>query len=200
MTFYYRLSIFTKQKRALYHNTATKETLNVSYSYVGVEGSANMFTGIDSVATLDNKPVKNDYSAAFSYLSRLCMIFPVVELVSAVALAVIFYINVVHNKPAYALGAAGILIILSLALFILNKYIETLFLISIPKKKGWVRAYIDDYNELSYPDEKTGKVVRHVSVSGGKKRISFVTQKEYDVMYNAFFGKDAVFSKKHVEK
>ena len=91
------------------------------------------------------------------------------------AFAVIVYLNFTHNKIAYVFGAVVILFISSLALFILNKYIENLFLVSIPKKKGWVRAYIDDYGELSYPEERTGKVIRMSWVFDGKEHISFVT-------------------------
>jgi hypothetical protein len=120
----------------------------------------------------------------------------VVEFLSVIAFAVVVYINITQNKIAYAVGVLVILFIFSLALFFLNKYIENLFLVLIPKKKGWVRAYIDDYGDLSYPDEKSGKVVYQSIAFEGKKRISFVTQEESDRLQNAFFGKDRASNKK----
>ena len=66
----------------------------------------------------------------------------------------------------------------------------------IPRRSGWLEAYIDDYGTVSIPDKKTGKTIPVTMMVDGKKTIYLVDQKEFDKTNDAFFGKNGLFEKK----
>jgi len=198
MTIFFRYTLAKKKEKHPYHNLATKETVNVIYSHMGYE-TADMFTGIDSVTTLDNKPITSENTtvySAFSYTSQWCNLFPMITFLSLIAAVVIFYINFTHNNMYIAFGIFGLFFLFYIGLILTNKYFEGLYLTFIPKKKGWIRAYIDDFGDLSYPDEKSGKVVKSAHEVDGKTRISWMTKEEANSAYNAFINKDKSSDKK----
>ena len=188
---------FRETKQHTYHNPTIHKSVLVHCNYIGYT-QPNVFTGIKSITTLDGKTT-NDKNLPISYpvilMSQFCSLFTLISIVSLLT-GVIFFVKYFSNNLFYAVLSLIVGLLINIVIFIIANYTEQLFLNVIPRKNGWSRAYIDDYGTISIVDEKSGKTIPFTMEVDGKKRISMMTQKEFDQMYNAFFEKGGFFDKK----
>lgn len=191
------IKLTKETKQYTYHNPLTKESVNVNCNYLGYT-AGNLFIGIKSITSLNGDKVKKDnlpMSSGVVFISDLCYLFPLISVISLFS-GVVLLVGYISNNPFLAISLFFIGILINMVIFLIANYIEQLFLHVIPKRNGWLRAYIDDYGTVSVVDEKNGKTIPVTTVIDGKKKIELVTQKEFDQVNDAFFGKNGLFNKK----
>ena len=188
---------FKQVREFTLHNPNTKESAIVYCNYMGFSNT-DLFTGIKSIKRLNegegNKKTTPISSSLYA-LSKLGYIFPVIALVSIIT-GVVFFIDYFQSNITTAILAVGIALITNLVVWILSNYFMQLCIFIMPRRSGWLEAYIDDFGTVSIPDKKTGKTIPVTMVVDGKKTTYLVDQKEFDKTSNAFFGKGGFFEKK----
>lgn len=191
------IKLIKETKQYTYHNPQTKESVNVNCNYLGYT-AGDLFIGIKSITSLDGTEEKNNnlpLSKGLISISDLCYLFPLISVISLLS-GVILLVGNISDNAFFAISSFLIGILINIAILIIANYIEQFFLRVIPKRNGWTRAYIDDYGTVSVVDEKNGKTIPFTTVINGKKKIELRTQKEFDQVNDAFFGKNGLFNKK----
>lgn len=192
---------FKESKSCTYQNQDNKKLASIESNYIGyVRG--DMFSGIQTVKPInvvdgkvaflpEERPSSGSLpiSSGMILLSQLCGLLPLLAIVSLVV-GTIFLVIYFTQNIFVSLGSFIIAIAINLVIIVLGSLFETFFLVIIPKRNGWLQAYIDDYGTISVPDEKSGKTIPFTLEFEGKKRIHMVSEKESKEVW------DAVFSKK----
>src|ERR1035437_6457760 len=137
---------FKQVREFTLHNPNTKESAIVYCNYMGFSNT-DLFTGIKSIKRLNegegNKKTTPISSSLYA-LSKLGYIFPVIALVSIIT-GVVFFIDYFQSNITTAILAVGIALITNLVVWILSNYFMQLCIFIMPRRSGWLEAYIDDF-------------------------------------------------------